>query len=209
MKNLEYRELSEYLDKIEDVIKFSIKHNLNVHSYLGGKYGELWVIKELWQHEPKIADERGDVDVKNANSCDVVLAKTRKKIEVKWGRYHENNKVTKQTKGISCWGWGFSQGTQFLKKKFDYCILLAAESMSAKPKHIFVLPGTEMTNESMGGKRNSYVSNKGSYFIEYSENRDYYYARRWHQGASRVEELLWDGSMHQARWEELVNNGEL
>lgn len=204
------QELSKYLLKIEDVIQFSLRNNLNVHSYLGGKYGELYVLEQLWKHNPKIADERTQVKVPNPRSCDIILASSKKKLEIKWGKLHdEKDKMTSQTAGIPFWGWGFSEGKQFLKRKFDYAILLAAEKGGAKPDNIFVLKCDEMNQNTMGGKRKSVVTNKGSYYIEYSTNPDFYFERNWHKGKSDVETLLQDHLIHKTRWNKLVQNGEI
>lgn len=208
---MDYKELSEYLPKIEDIIQYSIRNSLNVHSYLGGKYGELHVIKELWKHKPKIAHERTEVKIKNPKSCDIVLADSKKKLEIKWGKFHdEKDKMTLLTNGIPFWGWGFSKGRQFLEKKFDYCILLAAEKGGAKPEHTFVLRIDEMNNYTMGGERKSVVSSKGSYYIEYSNDQKFYEKRKWHPyGPSVIETILQNKETQDNRWHELKNNGEL
>ncbi|MEM3385694.1 MAG: hypothetical protein QXE78_09225 [Nitrososphaeria archaeon] len=59
--------------------------------------------------------------------------------------------------GIPFWNWGFSTGKQFMEKKFDYCILLAAEKDGVSPKHIFVIKIDEIGKESFGGERKSAV----------------------------------------------------
>jgi len=204
----------EVLHALERVIRFSLKNNLNTHSSVGGKYGELWVASELWAHDPKLAGERRKIKgIRNPTSSDIVLAKTLKKVEVKWGMLHHrvDDGLVKRVQGVEFWGWGFSKGTQFLDGKFDYCVLLAAEKDGAKPEHVFVLKCEEMTHDSMGGLRRSGLSSRGSYYIEYSEDCDYYHKRRWHpEGPSKVEKALYDGSIdHKKRWEELKKTGVL
>jgi len=104
---------------------------------------------------------------------------------------------------------GFSAGNQFRKSKFDYCILLAAHKNEARPKHIFILKLDEMTEKSMGGLRRSSVSTRGSFFIEFSENKDFYHKRKWHPyGPSPLEESLLNNSIkHGTRWKELQMKG--
>ncbi|MBC7129595.1 hypothetical protein H5T51_00035, partial [Candidatus Bathyarchaeota archaeon] len=80
---------NEILPCLEQAIIFSFSNNLNLHTAIGGKYAELFVAAELWEHEPKLAGERKKVkDVRNPESCDIVLDKTKKKLEVKWGMLH-------------------------------------------------------------------------------------------------------------------------
>lgn len=158
-------------------MKFSLKNNLGLHTSFGGKYAELWVTYELWPHEPKVGHERCTVkDIENPYSCDVVLAKTKKKLEIKWGmlHYRSDDPYMKGANGILFWNWGFSTGKQFMEKKFDYCILLAAEKDGAGPQHIFVIKIDEMNKETFGSERKSAVYNKGSYYIEYSEDKNFY-----------------------------------
>lgn len=202
------------LSCMERVIKFSLLHNLNIHSPIGGKYGELFVAYNLWSHEPKLGSERYKVeDVTKPGSSDIILANTKKRIEVKWGILHHRpeDPVVKRAEGIPFWGWGFSKGNQFKEGKFDYCILLAAEKDGACPKHIFVISLDEMTEYSMGGKRKSAVFTKGSFFIEFSENEDFYHKRKWHpQGPSALEESLFRNSKeYEMRWRKLKKNGLL
>ncbi len=74
------------------------------------------------------------------------------------------------------WGWGLSSGKQFKDKKFDYCILIAAEKDAAYPKHIFVIDIKEMIEETMGPPRKSGLG-YNSYYIEFSENEEFYEKR--------------------------------
>lgn len=199
----------EILPRLERVIKFSLINNLNIHSSLGGKYGELFVAYNLWSHEPKLARERYEVkDVKKPGSCDIVLAKTKKRIEVKWSMLHHRleDPVMRGFEEISFWGWGFSKGTQFKKDKFDYCILLAAKKDEALPKHIFVIKRNEMT-ELIGKERKSALGGR-SYFIEFSNNEDFYNKRKWSRGKSLLESSLFkDRSKYETRWKELIEKG--
>lgn len=204
----------EMLPCLEKLIRFSLLNDLNVHSPLGGKYGELLVVSNLWAHRPKIASQRDAVKgVKRPRGCDIVLESTRKRIEVKWAMLHHRptDWVMKMVDGIPFWGWGFSGGSQFKESKFDYCILLAAHKDNAHPGHIFILKLNEMTEELMGGSRRSAVSSRRSFFIEFSENRDFYYKRKWHpRGPSPLEESLFtNGIRHRARWKELKLKGSI
>jgi len=204
--------LYEFLLDLEQIIMFSIENGLNVHTSVSGKFGELWVAYHLWDFKPKLARSRSQVkEVKNPNSCDIVLCSTKKKLEVKWSKYHgEGDDLLKKTGGISCWGWGFSKGTQFIDKKFDYCILLAAEDKGARPEHVFVLKIDEMTKETMVENRKSSLGSKDSYFIEYSANEDFYTSRKWHPfGPSTIEEHLFNRKLHEERWFQLIENGKI
>lgn len=86
-----------------------------------------------------------------------------------------------------------------------------AEKDRARPKHIFVISLDEMTEYSMGGKRKSAVFTKKSFFIEFSENEDFYHKRKWHpQRPSALEESLFRNSKeHEMRWRKLKKNGLL
>ncbi|MEM2094359.1 MAG: hypothetical protein QXI32_03580 [Candidatus Bathyarchaeia archaeon] len=91
--------------------------------------------------------------------------------------------------GYLFWGWGFSEGKQFKDRKFDYCILIAAKRDGAYPESIFVVKCEEMTEKSMGGFRCSSVYTKGSFYIEFSRNMDFYCKRSRHpKGPSPLEE---------------------
>jgi len=88
----------------------------------------LYVASELWKHELKLVQQKGGIkEVKHPASCDVVLAKTGKKLEVKWGVFHynPNDPFVKGSGGILFWGWGFSSG-----KQFKECILNRKNFMS-------------------------------------------------------------------------------
>ncbi|MEM4204295.1 MAG: hypothetical protein QXS54_09535 [Candidatus Methanomethylicaceae archaeon] len=203
--------LEEILGYMDKLIVYSLSHGLNLHTAIGGKYGEVYVSLGLWKYKPNIGSNRGNVEgVSNPKSCDIVLDMTKKKLEVKWGMLHYDDDFAKRCDGIPYWGWGFSKGRQFLDRKFDYCILLAAKEGGAKPDHIFVLKCEEMTNQSMGGKRPSPV-NKSSYYIEFSENRKFYYKREWYpKGPAPLEkELHKNMKEYEARWEELKEKGYL
>jgi len=205
---------NEILPCLEQAIMFSFSNNLNLHTSIGGKYAELFVAAELWRHKPKLAGERKKVkDVRNPGSCDIVLAETKKKLEVKWGmlHYREDDPFIKGSQGIPFWGWGFSSGKQFINQKFDYCILIAAEKDKAYPQHIFVIKCKEMNEAEMGGKRKSGVYTKGSFFIEFSHNKEFYFKRKWWpRGFSPLEEKLFKHcELYQKRWDQLKENGIL
>lgn len=79
----------DILPSLEKVIKFSFLNKLNIHTPVGGKFAELLVAADLWRHKPKLGQNRGKVKgVKWPGSCDVVLEKTKKKLEVKWAMCH-------------------------------------------------------------------------------------------------------------------------
>ena len=119
--------------------------------------------------------------------------------------------------GIPYWGWGFSKGNQFLKDRFDYCVLLAARRDDAAPKHVFVLTLSEM-KKGMKPRVSGEAGKKAkSYFIETSDNPHYF-----EEGAVSmkskfgtqprklgVEESLLNRESHRRRWKELINLGEL
>ena len=144
----------------------------------------------------------------NAKSADIVLAKTGSRLEVKWGVYHgPTDDFTRRTKRIPYWGWGFSQGRQFKENKFDYCILLAAEKSGAQPKYKFVLTRDEM-NQKMSSRRS--IVNPDSFYIEYSEQEDFYTARAWWpRGRNEAEKFLKNIILHEQRWNIMKNTGKI
>jgi len=200
------------LPSLERVIKFSFLNGLNVHTLVGAKFAELYVASELWKHEPRLGQQRWNTKVERPGSCDIVLAKTGKKLEVKWAMLHhsQNDSFVKRCNGIPFWGWGFSSGKQFKDKKFDYCILIAAEKDGAYPEHIFVIKREEMTEEAMGGLRKSGVA-KESFYIEFSHNENFYYKRSWHPyGPSKLEKDIFENrEKYQKIWMELKEKGTL
>ncbi|MBC7129673.1 hypothetical protein H5T51_00445, partial [Candidatus Bathyarchaeota archaeon] len=105
----------------------------------------------------------------------------------------------------------FSSEKQFINKKFDYCILIAAKKDRAYPQHIFVIKCEEMTTAEMGNERKSSVYTGGSFFIEFSYTRDFYFKRKgWPHGFSPLEEKLFKSrEVYQKRWNQLKKNGIL
>ncbi|MCW4047343.1 MAG: hypothetical protein NWE99_07255 [Candidatus Bathyarchaeota archaeon] len=205
---------NDILPSLEKVIKFSLLNDLNIHTPVGGKFAELLVAADLWKHEPKLGRHRGEIKgVQRPGSCDVVLAKTEKKLEVKWAmcHYRQNDPFVKRCDAVPFWGWGFSGGKQFTDKKFHYCILIAAEKDGAYPESIFVVKSEEMTEESMGGLRGSSVYGEGSFYIEFSRNKDFYYKRHWHpKGPSPLEkDIFQNREKYERRWEELKKKGQI
>lgn len=95
--------------------------------------------------------------------------------------------------------------------KINYCILIAAQKDGAYPEHIFVVKCEEMNEKTMGGLRKSGVYTKGSYYIEFSHDENFYYKRRWHpNGPSPLEEDLFKNrEKYEKRWSELKRKGEL
>lgn len=139
---MEKRDLEIAVKSLEKVICISFSNNWNVHSAIGGKYGELFAACELWKWDPQIGNLRKEIrGLERPTSADIVLLGTRKKIEVKWGMLHHkpDDFYFKSRGGVPYWGWGFSSGKQFKDGKdgkFDYCVLLAARKNLASPKHV-------------------------------------------------------------------------
>jgi hypothetical protein len=207
----------EILPCLEKVIKFSLTNNLKLHSSVGGKYGELLVASKLWKYDPRLGDERKWKDLKgirNPTSCDIILAATKKKLEVKWAMLHhkENDNFIKAAHavGIPFWGWGFSIGGQFKENRFDYCLLLAAKKDEAHPQHVFVITCEEM-KRLMGDPRPSGVWTGKSHYVEFSGDKNYYWRRKWYpQGPSPIEKSLFEERRkYERRWQELRNRGEI
>jgi len=227
MSGLDEVELRYVLRKLGEVIRLSLEKGSNLHTTIGGKFAELYVASKLWKQKPKLGQQRPEVkEVKNPKSCDIVLEATKKKLEVKWSALHHNDQFAKECDNKPFWGWGFSTGKQFLEKKFDYCILLAAKKNNAYPEHIFVIRCEEMTEDTMGGLRTSALYNKGSFFIEYSHEKDYHSSRRWgypiseHRSKKRSskekpepspleKDLSNNPEKYEKRWDELKEKGML
>ena len=200
---------------LREAVEISLSNNWNIHSAVGGKYGEVFVANVLWKHDPLIGNERKHLrkEIRNPTSADVILSKTKKKVEVKWGiLHHRVDDYYFNSRGKTpYWGWGFSQGTQFLKDKFDYCVLLAAEKDKAVPKHIFILTLQEMKDgmtpriSGEGGRK------KKSYFIETSDENDFFAKREKVAAISRIEleNNLLDRHGHIKRWNKLRERGQL
>jgi hypothetical protein len=204
--------LDHILPKLEELIRISLENNLTLHSSLGGKYGEYWVASQLWSYGPRFGGNRsGTKGVKNPNSADIVLETGTKKIEVKWGRYWGDGKIfEKWSNENPCWGWGFSKGRQFKEKRFNYCVLLAAEPKGAYPKYVFVLDIEEMNDESVLQRTSSLGGT--SYYIEYSEDEKFYNKQHGRKkvDASPIEKLLFKNrEKYTQRWERLKEKGEL
>ena len=202
----------EILPSLEKVIRFSLLNKLNLHSSIGGKYGELFVVNELWKHDPRIGHSRYDVkDIKNPASSDICLERTRIRLEIKWAMLHhrEQDYFFKNAR-FPFWGWGFGMGNQFLKRKFDYCVLLAAKKDDAFPEHIFVVTCDELIKY-MGKKRKSGVTTQPSFYIEYSECQDFFYRRHWQtSGPSSIEKKMFcNSNVYRERWKELKTKGHL
>ncbi len=202
----------EILPSMEQVIRFSLRNGLNLHSSVGGKYGELFVVNELWKHNPHVGHSRYQLkNIKNPASSDIYLKKTGTKLEVKWAMLHhrEQDYFFRNSGRFRHWGWGFSMGNQFLKRKFDYCVLLAAKEDRALPEHTFVLTCEEL-NQLME-KRQSGVTTKPSFYIEFSESEEFYHKRRWQPGKlSGIEEkLFFNRATYEERWIELKSKGYL
>lgn len=203
----------DVLPCLEKAIKFSLSNGLNIHTPVGAKFAELYVAFELWKHEPKLGRQREIGGVEHPASCDIVLAKTRKKLEVKWAMLHHrlDDPYVKRCSGIPFWGWGFSSGKQFRDRKFDYCILVAAEKDGAYPEHVFAIKCEEITKDTMGGPRKSSVYNKGSFYIEFSHNKKFYYERNWYpKGPTPLEDDIFKNQeKYEKRWEKLKEKGTL
>ena len=210
-----FQDVVEAIGLLERIIRLSFENSWNVHSAVGGKYGELLVAKELWDHEPQMGKKR------KALGADIFLSKTQKRIEVKWGMLHWNadDHYFKDRGEIPFWGWGFSAGRQFLKDRFDYCVLLAARKDDATPDggHTFVLTPKEMRREMKSRVSGEGGRKKKTYFIENSDDPNFFEARRRSMKSKfgielrklKIEESLLDRDKHAARWAELVKSGEL
>jgi len=63
----------------------------------------------------------------------------------------------------------------------------------------------------LGGLRSSALYSKGSFYIEYSHNREFYYRRRWYpKGPSPLEEDIFKNrDKYEERWFELKEKGML
>ena len=212
MKKQDLKRMEELL---QETVEISLSNNWNIHSAVGGKYGEVFVANALWKHGPLIGKERKQLgkELRNPASADVILSKTKKKVEVKWGiLHHRVDDYYFNSRGKTpYWGWGFSQGTQFLKDKFDYCVLLAARKDKAIPKYIFVLTLQEMKDgmvPRISGEAGKY---KRSYFIETSDEDDFFAKREKVRAMSRIalEDNLLDRHCHIKRWNKLREQGLL
>lgn len=86
---MEPHDLKEALTQLESLTNFSFRNDLNLHSSIGGKYGELYVAYELLPHGPLLGKHRDEArNIRNPRSADMILQKTGKMIEVKWGMLH-------------------------------------------------------------------------------------------------------------------------
>jgi len=213
---MDAQDLKEVLTNMENAIKFSFRSNLNIHSSIGGKYGELYVASKLMPYEPLLAKRRDEArKLENPRSADMVLKKTSKKVEVKWGALHyKEDDYYFQTRGkAEYWGWGFGEkGTQFKKNKFDYCVLLCAEKNGAKPVHIYVVTADEMKNHMIDRVSGEGGRKKKSYFLEVSDDPDFFYKRQNQKNPIKpceLEKLIRDNSKYAGRWKTLKKYGEL
>jgi len=208
-----FADVEEAIELLDKVIRLSFANHWNVHSAVGGKYGELFVAKELWEHQPLIGKER------KIRGADVFLARTGKRIEAKWGMlHHEPDDYYFKVRGsVPYWGWGFSKGNQFLRNRFDYCVMLAARRNEAAPQHVFVLTLGEM-RKGMGLRVSGEAGKKArSYFIETSDDSHYFEERARSMKSKfgsqlrelAVEESLLDRESHRRRWKQLINLGRL
>jgi len=84
MKKQDLKRMEELLREATEI---SLSNNWNIHSAVGGKYGEVFVANALGKHGPLIGNERKHLrkEIRNPTSADVILSKTKKKVEVKWG----------------------------------------------------------------------------------------------------------------------------
>ncbi|MEM3389784.1 MAG: hypothetical protein QW491_10300 [Thermoproteota archaeon] len=197
---------------MEKIVHISFANDWNIHSQIGSKYGELFVANELWEHEPKFGNLRKSLKgIEKPTSSDIVLSKTGKKIEVKWGMlHHRDGDYYFDSRGrIPYWGWGFSKGGQFSKNKFDYCVLLAAHKDEARPKYIFVLKLEEM-KKYMKPRVSGEAGKEKSFFIETSDEKDFLQKRTRIKPILELERLLMeDRETYLKRWEELKQDGLL
>jgi len=88
--------------------------------------------------------------------------------------------------------------------------LLAAKKDKACPQHVFVIKCEEMTKTEMGGKRRSPVGSRGSFFIEFSHDKNFYFKRKGSPGFSPLEEKLFrHQELYKKRWNQLIKKGVL
>lgn len=200
----EKKDIVESLNFLRRVIKNSFRHKWNVHSSVGGKYGELYVVNKLYKHGTGIGHQN-----KKRRSADIIL-KNKKRIEVKWGMIHDednNTNLYNRYDFKNFWGWNFSQGTQFLgKNHFDYCVLLAASKNDACPEHIFVLTAQEMKKYC---KKRKGLARKEQYFIHVPQNDDKDFHKKKKNESNYIEKNLLKDTKYKKRWNELVDFGEL
>lgn len=216
MTEVDVYDLEKVLADMENIINFSFKNNLNLHSSIGGKYGELYVARELMQHRPLLGKGRDKAKgIKNPRSADIILEKTGKKVEVKWGAlHHEQDDYYFQTRGkTEYWGWGFGEkGSQFRKNKFDYCVLLCAEKNGAKPVHIYVVTADEMKDHMKDRISGEGGRKKTSYFLEVSDDPEFFHRRQNQKNPiepCELEKLIRKDPKHSERWKILKKHGKL
>jgi hypothetical protein len=215
LTEIDVHDLKQVLTNMEDVIKFSFKNNLNLHSSIGGKYGELYVAYELMPHVPLLGKRRDEArGCKNPCSADMILKKTGKKVEVKWGALHYTaDDYYFRTRGrTEYWGWGFSKGTQFLNDKFDYCVLLCAEKNGAKPVYVYVVTANEMRNHMIKRISGEGGRKKTSYFLEVSDDPEFFHKRQNQNNPielCKLEKLIRDNLKYRERWKILKKHGKL
>jgi hypothetical protein len=209
-------DLKKAVNLLRELVCMSFDKQWNIHSAVGSKYGELFVASELWKHEPIIGKKRNELKgISRPTSSDIVLYKTQKKVEVKWGMlHHRDGDYYYDTRGkVPYWGWGFgSEGSQFKNRKFDYCILLAATKNGAEPRHIFVLKLQELKKCMKKRISGEAGKKKKSYFIETSDENNFFDKRsdtKFRIQPLEIEKLLLDRVWHKRRWEELKQDGLL
>jgi hypothetical protein len=213
--NIDADDLRKALTNMEDAIKFSFENDLNLHSSIGGKYGELYVAYKLMTHDPLLAKRRNEAKgIRNPCSADMILKNTSKKVEVKWGAlHHKEFDYYFRTRGrTEYWGWGFSLGTQFLKDKFDYCVLLCAEKNEAKPAHIYVVTTNEMKKHMIDRVSGEAGRKTKSYFLEVSDDPEFFYKRQYQKHPiepCELEKLMRDNPKYRERWKMLKKHGKL
>jgi hypothetical protein len=116
--SLNETELNDALQKLADVIRFSLSNDLGIHVAIGGKFAELYVAYELWKHKPKLGRQKDKINVvKNPKSCDIVLEATKKKLEVKWSALHNNDQFAKKCDNKPFWGMGLLNREAVLRKE--------------------------------------------------------------------------------------------
>ena len=162
------------LDHFEEIIKLSVKTGMGISPNIGSKYAEVWVADKLRQFEPQLGKLR------EKTSADIYLKKIEKGVEVKYSTLKNGR-----------WGWAFGEGTQFLKDKFDFCVLVAARK-DGIPEKSFVIPLNAFKDDNMVKRTGVYPMNRKreKFAIVISEEpKDY---ERWKDevGESPLEEIL-------------------
>jgi hypothetical protein len=157
---------------------------------IGSKFAEFWVANHLIEYPPQMGKNR------NKRGADIFLRRIKKRIEVK---YSTLRPVWKRKYGLSdCnWGWAFGDGKQFLDKRFDFCVLVAATE-TGTIETCFVIPVQDFLDH-MKKRYGVYPEAKGSYFaINLFRAPEDYASWKQEVGECPLEDIL---NKHRERYE--------